>query len=129
MIDKTICAFAVNNFGENAQMIVAIEECSELQKEITKIIRNKGNLENLAEEIADVEIMIEQLKYMYKLYNQVSVHKREKIKRLEKILIDKFDIYKGQFEKMQTSSDIPEFIKVQVMHAEKLENLIKSTGV
>ena len=86
MIDKTICAFAVNNFGKNAQMIVAIEECSELQKEITKIIRNKGNLENLAEEIADVEIMLEQLKLIFTLHDKVVTKKGEKIERLKRII-------------------------------------------
>ena len=68
MADIDVYLEAIKTFGALPQMVIVMEECSELQKEISKIIREKGNLENLAEEIADVEIMIEQLKYMYKLY-------------------------------------------------------------
>lgn len=41
-------------FGEDNQIIVAIEELAELQKELTKWIRGKGHICNIAEEIADV---------------------------------------------------------------------------
>ena len=48
----------IEAFGNEAQMIVAIEELSELQKEITKKLRHKkGTVFGLVEEIADVEIM------------------------------------------------------------------------
>ena len=64
------------------QNTVAIEELSELIKEITKINRSKGNNANLAEEIADVEIVIEQLKRNYVLLNKVEMYKEYKLKRL-----------------------------------------------
>ena len=51
--------------GKQMQMIVAVEELSELQKELTKNMRGKDNLDALAEEIVDVEIMIAQLKLMF----------------------------------------------------------------
>ena len=41
--------------GDSAQLVVAVEELSELTKEITKCLRNKGNIDHLAEEVADVE--------------------------------------------------------------------------
>ena len=56
---------AVDCFGETSQLIVAVEECSELQKEITKYIRGKRCPENIAEEIADVLIMIGQIQVIY----------------------------------------------------------------
>lgn len=52
---------AINIYGEKMQLVVATEELSELIKEITKLIRGKGNPVNLVEEIADVRIMIRQL--------------------------------------------------------------------
>ena len=79
----------IDTFGESAQMIVALEECSELQKEITKLLRGKGNIEHLAEEIADVEIMLEQIKLIFGLYSQVTKVKGEKIARLKRV-IDSF---------------------------------------
>ena len=56
---------AVDCFGETSQMIVTLEECSELQKEITKYLRGKRCPEDIAEEIADVLIMIGQIQVIY----------------------------------------------------------------
>lgn len=49
------------------QVIVAIEELSELQKELCKCLRNKDSTINLLEEIADVKIMLEQIISIYGL--------------------------------------------------------------
>lgn len=59
---------AVKTYDPLMQMVVTIEELAELQKELTKCIRN-GDLERqtlamnsaLSEEIAEVEIMLLQL--------------------------------------------------------------------
>ena len=50
---------ALVTFGERTQMVVALEELSECQKEICKYMRGYGNAEHLAEEIADAAIMLE----------------------------------------------------------------------
>lgn len=77
---------AWSEFGAVAQTVVAMEECSELIKELSKAIR--GNIDGLkiAEEIADVEIMTEQIKQQLSLQAVVAGFKEDKIKRLEKIL-------------------------------------------
>jgi hypothetical protein len=54
-----ICEIALKKFGVEKQMIKCVEELSELQKEICKQALGQGNKDNLIEEIADVEIMIE----------------------------------------------------------------------
>ncbi len=54
-------------YGKESQSIVAIEELSELQKELCKMLRGIGSTEHLAEEIADVEIMLCQIKELYAL--------------------------------------------------------------
>ena len=56
---------AIGKNGRAMQTVVAIEEMSELQKELSKFIRGKGNRENLIEEMADVLIMITQIQLMY----------------------------------------------------------------
>lgn len=86
MADIDVYLEAIKTFGALPQMVVAIEECSELQKEITKIIRKKGDLTNLAEEIADVEIMLEQLKLIFTIHDKVIEQKGKKIERLKRII-------------------------------------------
>lgn len=54
--------------GFRMQSIIAMEECSELIKAVSKCVRygdGVANKTNLVEEIADVLICIEQLKVMY----------------------------------------------------------------
>lgn len=67
-------------------MTMAIEEMSELTKEICKTFRGVYNEENLVDEIADVEIMLEQLKQIHDLNAKVYKRKEHKKKRLEKRL-------------------------------------------
>lgn len=57
---------AVEKYGKNAQVIQAIEEMSELTKELIKNInRGKENEKEIILEIADVQIMIFQLIMIY----------------------------------------------------------------
>lgn len=70
------------------QLIIAIEELSELQKEICKCLRKKGQINNLIEEIADVKIMLEQIIYIYGLCEEeIDVIVDNKIKRTEENLL------------------------------------------
>lgn len=52
---------AIDQYGPKMQQVIAIEELSELQKEITKTLRGDGNRSHMIEEIVDVKIMLEQL--------------------------------------------------------------------
>lgn len=72
----------IANNGYVLQKIVAIEELSELQKEITKDLRGNANDEHIAEGMADVEIMLEQLKIMYDNNDNVKRYKELKIRRI-----------------------------------------------
>lgn len=74
---------AVKTFGEEMQSIIALEELSELQKEICKRLRGMENQEHLAEEMADVEIMLWQLKYMIQNEEEVEEWIDHKIERLD----------------------------------------------
>ena len=67
-------------------MIVAIEELSECQKEICKILRGGENFPHLAEEIADATIMLEQLRLIFNINDQVCECMDSKVRRLEKRL-------------------------------------------
>jgi hypothetical protein len=74
---------ALIHYGDRHQMIVAIEELSECQKEICKILRGGENFPHLAEEIADVLITMEQMTLMFGLEDQVSKYMDIKVTRLD----------------------------------------------
>ena len=64
------------------QIIIAIEELSELQKELCKSLRSNYNYGNIVEEIADVEIMLEQMKIYFGINeNEIEEMKEIKTKR------------------------------------------------
>ena len=80
---------AIETYGEKAQKLMAIEEMSELTKEICKDFRGKLNREHLIEEIIDVIITIDQLIMMYEISEEeivsMCIRKINRLKeRLEK---------------------------------------------
>ena len=75
---------AIEFFGETSQKVMAIEEMSELTKELCKELRDRGNVENIADELADVEITLAQIKMIYKIQNLVEEHKDMKLNRFSK---------------------------------------------
>ena len=74
---------AILAFGERNQLIVAVEELSECQKEICKILRCGEDYRHLAEEVADATIMLEQIRLMFNINDCVCNFMDEKIKRLD----------------------------------------------
>lgn len=85
---------ALNTWGQLAQIDMAVEECAELIKALCKWKRGLDNetVDPLLEEMADVEIMLEQLKMIYNYkYSNGAIDKfkdikRQKLERLEKRL-------------------------------------------
>lgn len=77
----------IQEYGTHNQQLVAIEEMAELTQAIVKYER--GVTHNIAEEIADVEIMLEQLKLMHNIGEQVRYIKRKKKERLYKNILKK----------------------------------------
>ena len=78
---------AIQTYGVRPQKLMAIEEMSELTKEICKDFRGKLNREHLVEEMADVLITIEQLAIIYEI-SDVAIFDAcyEKIERLKERL-------------------------------------------
>ena len=78
---------AIETYGADLQKQVAIEEMSELIKEICKDFRGKGNRDNILEELADVIIMTTQLQIIYGIrFGEMSNKIEEKIGRLSERL-------------------------------------------
>ena len=79
----------IEKFGKEAQTIVAIEELSELQKELCKYLRDLKNglhrdISSIVEEIADVKIMLEQLELIFDCDLLVVNEMAKKLQRTEK---------------------------------------------
>ena len=87
---ESIMQQAIKTYGVQAQCDVAIEEMAELTKAIMKLRRvaddygkTQAALDNLLEEIADVDIMIDQMKIMWGP-KQVEGYREKKLERLAK---------------------------------------------
>lgn len=76
MTDKRII-FIATYYGLNSQTTKTIEELAELIKALAK----PQSLEDITSEIADVEIMLEQLQYLYNNKKEVEDIKDYKLDR------------------------------------------------
>lgn len=75
---------AIETYGKDMQLTVAIEELSELIKEICKNKRGEDNRDNLIEEMADCCIMLEQLVIIFNIKEaEIDRVMDEKLSRLE----------------------------------------------
>jgi len=74
LTEKELFEKAIKDFGAEKQEEMAIEEMAELIQAVCH--KHRGRKSNIAEEIADVEIMIEQLK----IINRIPIYEIEGIK-------------------------------------------------
>lgn len=79
---------AISIFGRSAQILVCIEEMAEFTKELIKFERGIGSLTHIAEELADVSIMLEQMAIAFNCHNNVVKFKRFKLARLKNTLVE-----------------------------------------
>lgn len=87
--DNAICQAALETFGKELQVTMAIEEMSELTKELCKNSRGQENTTHIAEEIADVEIMLQQMVMLFDCAGQVDEFRRYKLERLAELIKEK----------------------------------------
>ena len=66
------CHAIANFYGIDSQSMIAIEEMSELTKELCKDNRGYDRYKDIVEEFADVSIMVEQLIALYDCQEDVS---------------------------------------------------------
>lgn len=82
---------AIKCFGKQSQLRMAIEEMSELTKEICKYFRKQTTIDDIASEIADVSIMLEQLVMIFDCEFDVRYHLIRKTDRLK----DRLAVFHG----------------------------------
>jgi NTP pyrophosphatase (non-canonical NTP hydrolase) len=87
MNEQEIYQEAIKKWGIELQIFVAIEECAELTKALCKYLRNHSLTSavkaSVADEIADVKIMCEQLTIMFGIEQEVGIAKMAKLQRLK----------------------------------------------
>lgn len=102
MTAKETMQLAIDSYGRVNQVIKTVEELSELSQALCKSLirlnytkekisleddsKSVDNVDNIFEEMADVEIMLEQCKMMFQCDEKVNKWKQKKIERLEKRL-------------------------------------------
>lgn len=83
-----VYADAITTFGAEVQLVVALEEMSELQKEICKALRGDIHPAHLAEELADATIMLEQVRQIFGINEPVCNMMDSKVVRLRQRIED-----------------------------------------
>ena len=91
---------AVNHFGGEMQIVIMMEEMAELIQALSKRLR--GDDSNINEEMADVEIMLSQMKLYLGNTEEVKTIKEEKLKRLKERLDN---LEASNYDATQTSSN------------------------
>ena len=77
-VRKNILRAAIKHYGVGTQWSKAIEELSELIRALARA----DDRENIAEEMADVRIMLDQLEIIFHNCDLVRKYEMEKLKRL-----------------------------------------------
>lgn len=84
--EAAICRDALATYGAVRQMKKLFEEIGELQEALCKCTDGRDTVHHLAEEIADVQIMLVQMAILHDCVDEVADFKRAKLERLEKRL-------------------------------------------
>lgn len=85
-MDNDTLRGALDTYGADAQTLMLFEEMAELQKELCKHARGRDNREAIAEEIADVQIMLAQMTMLHDCAVLVDEYISIKLDRLRKRL-------------------------------------------
>lgn len=80
--ERAVFVAALEHYGPDSQTKMLLEEMSELQKEICKYWRGLANYDAIAEEIADVSILLDQMCLLFQCGGAVQRWRLEKSLRL-----------------------------------------------
>ena len=71
---------AIDAYGKESQIKMMIEGMSELTKELCKCFRGEADTDHILEEMADVQIMLDQMKM---IFGDTSEMEKAKVERLK----------------------------------------------
>ena len=82
MKKRELLKCAIERYGAEKQTIKAVEEMGELLKELSKNSWGEANRAHIAEEIADVRIMLDQMEIIHECAFLARGYEKAKLKRL-----------------------------------------------
>ena len=77
---KAVLRKAIDTYGKEPQAKMMIEEMSELTKALCKWFRGEADTGHILEEMADVQIMLDQMRM---IFGDTSEQEKAKVERLE----------------------------------------------
>ena len=86
--ERAIFQKALDTWGGDAQSLCLLEELAELQDALCKHKRGRRTTADIAEEIADVGIMLDQMKLYFRVEEEVKAQRARKTARVEERLKD-----------------------------------------
>ena len=81
-VKRQILTGAIRHYGTGNQRFKAMEELSELIRALARC----DDADNIAEEMADVRIMLDQLEIMFGNHEAVKIWELRKLRRLDKLV-------------------------------------------
>lgn len=85
--DKAVLLLAVEHYGVKNQAAQLMGEMGELAAELTRhFFQDRGRKKEITEEVADVQIMLEQIILHLGMENEVAEWRSNKLRRLESII-------------------------------------------
>ena len=84
--ERKVFQQAIDTWGADAQSLCLLEEMAELQDALCKFKRGRRTAEDIAEEIADVGIMLDQAKLIFHIEEEVEAQRARKVARVEERL-------------------------------------------
>lgn len=72
----------IDHYGNKSQKTMLFEEMAELQKEVCKDLRGKGDIRHIIEELADVNVVLQQIQLIYNIPDEkLEIEAQKKIER------------------------------------------------
>ena len=84
--ERAVFQKALDTWGAEAQSLCLLEEMAELQDALCKHKRGRRSVEDIAEEMADVGIMLDQMKLHFHIEEEVAAQRASKTARIEERL-------------------------------------------
>jgi len=96
MDDEELFKECVNHWGTTSQILMVIEELSELIVELCHSLRaNKPfNIEQITEELADAKLMLDQLQFIFNISDiELNNIRKMKMKRIKELIESEKNLY------------------------------------
>lgn len=86
--DEDIYLDAINVWGAQSRITKLFEEMAELTAAVCHHMEGRDTVEHIAEEIADVRIMLEQVEFLYQVKPMADKIREEKLDRLDRTIAE-----------------------------------------